>query len=424
MDETRNGKKVYTVSYINQALSDHIASDTRFSNIIIGGELSNAKFSQSAKGYYFSVKDKGAILSCYLYMGYARNLSFKIENGIEVYLYGSVDFYPPYGNIQFKVYKIEKAGEEKGKIFAEYEALKQRLADEGLFDFEYKKELNLFPKSVGVITSSDGAVIHDILESAQPRNPYVQFYLYHCKVQGKGAAQTVVNGLDYFEQMGVDTIILGRGGGSSEELGAFDTEIVARRIFAINIPVISATGHAVHHTLADYVADKRAITPTEAGTMVVADIMSTVKQVRDRRREMDQLASRIFNDYRMRLRNLTISIEKQNPETKIKEQKHRLEVLEADIRARIERKFINLQNYHISQTDRLHVNMINKYKMTLNRYMVDLARLDGLSPTAKLLGGYGYIESEGNPVTSVKDVSSGDNLDITIHDGTIHTVVR
>ena len=420
--ENRNGKIVYSVSEINKQVSDYIKDNPVFSNVTIKGEISNCTYQQAKGHYYFSIKDDGALINCVFFKKYNMRMNYKLQNGMQIYATGWIDIYQETGKYQLYITSVEMVV-DRGAIMAAYLQLKERLAEEGLFDFEHKKPIPKYPKAVGIVTSQDGAVVHDIIEEAATRNPYVQFYLYPVQVQGKGAPESVVRGIDYFERMGVDTIILGRGGGSSEELGAFDTELVARRVYNCTIPTISATGHAIHNTLVDYAADERAITPTQAGGKAVADIMTTLRHVAKTHESIEQKMSFKLRTYQMKLESLRAGIEGKHPARQIEDKKKKVELYYVNFTSLMQKKFFDRSSAFEQQSERMKVLMNNKYSSRLNRFNVALARMDGLSPTAKLRGGYGFIEKDSTPVTSVEDVKPGDNIKITIHDGTISATV-
>ncbi|MCR5213648.1 MAG: exodeoxyribonuclease VII large subunit [Eubacterium sp.] len=421
--EIRNGKKVYTVSEINDEVSDYLKNNPEFTNVTVKGEISNCTFQQSRGHYYFTIKDSGSILNCVFFKGYAQFLDYKLQNGMQIYASGKLDIYKESGKYQLYVTKVEKR-DDKGAIFKAYQELKARLAEEGLFDFEHKLTIPKYPKAIGIVTSQDGAVVHDIIEEAYKRNPYVQFYLYPVQVQGKGSPESVVRGIDYFEKMGVDTIILGRGGGSSEELGAFDTELVARRVYECKIPTIAATGHAIHNTLADYAADERATTPTQAGEKAVSDVMTTIRQIDKSRENMDRFINLKVRNYKTRLLGLKSSIEAKAPAKQLEEKKNIVDRYYMNYTRLIEKKFNSKLNDYNMQLDHLKTFMDKKFESRKRRFDLALARMDGLSPTAKLRGGYGYIETDGQPVTSVSEVKSGDRINILLHDGSIPAIVE
>ena len=394
--------KYYTVGQINNYIKNLIGNDYLLKNVTIKGEISNCKY-HSMGHIYFVIKDESGSMPCVMFKGnVSTGLRFRLEDGQSVYIQGAVNVYERDGKYQLYARRIALDEDNKGKLFAEYEKLKQRLYDEGLFDFEVKKPIPKFPKKVGIVTAQTGAAIQDIRNIATRRNPYVQLILYPAKVQGEGAAETIVRGIETLDSMNLDTIIVGRGGGSIEDLWAFNEEIVARAIYAAKTPIISGTGHEVDNTIADYVADMRAPTPSAAAELAIPDVMSVIREVRSQRNQLDRGIMSRLNETRLRLQNLKTRLDGQNPG-----------------------KIVNdRQQYLASLADNLNSLMNNKFTSYQKRFEVALARLDGLSPTAKLKGGFGYITSDGEPVTSVKNVSSGDELEILIHDGSMKAVLK
>ena len=257
-------------------------------------------------------------------------------------------------------------------------------------------------KAVGIVTAKTGAAIQDIMNIAKRRNPYVQLVLYPAKVQGEGAAETIVKGIKTLDKMGLDTIIIGRGGGSIEDLWAFNEEMVARAVYAAKTPIISGTGHEVDNTIADYVADMRAPTPSAAAELAIPDIMSTINRFRSLRNEMDRAVRSKISESNLKLEGLRKRLEALSPEKLLHDR----------------------QQYLASLSDRMTLLMDGKFNSYKNRLGVAIARLDGLSPTAKLKNGFGYLESGGKPLESVNDVSAGDEVRITVHDGDISAIVQ
>ncbi|MBO4864464.1 MAG: exodeoxyribonuclease VII large subunit [Eubacterium sp.] len=395
--------KYYTVGQINTYIKNLISSDYLLKNLVIKGEVSNCKY-HSMGHIYFSLKDETGSMPCVMFKGnVTAGLKFRLEDGQSVYVQGGVDVYERDGRYQLYARKIVQDEDTKGKLFAEYEKLKERLNEEGLFDFEHKKEIPKFPKTVGIVTASTGAAIQDIMNIAKRRNPYVQLILYPAKVQGEGAAETIVRGIKKLDSMGVDTIIIGRGGGSIEDLWAFNEEIVARAIYEAETPIISGTGHEVDNTIADYVCDQRAPTPSAAAEIAIPDVMSTIREVRNQRELLDRGVMNRIRELRSRLDSVKLQIERKSPEKMLRDK----------------------QQYLATLTDSLHNTMNNRIIDYRRRLEVSIARLDGLSPTAKLKGGYGYVEAldksakDMKPVRSVKDVKPGDKMNITMHDGVI-----
>ena len=394
--------KYYTVGQINTYIKNMIDSDYLLKNLVIKGEVSNCKY-HSMGHIYFSLKDETGSMRSVMFKGNViSGLKFRLEDGQSVYVQGSISVYERDGAYQLYARKIVQDEDTKGKLFAEYEKLKARLYEEGLFDFEVKKKIPEYPKKVGIVTAETGAAIQDIMNIAKRRNPYVQLILYPAKVQGEGAAETIARGIKKLDAMGLDTIIVGRGGGSIEDLWAFNEEIVARAIYDAKTPIISGTGHEVDNTIADYVADLRAPTPSAAAELAIPDIMSTIRNISSLRLQLDRSIINIVNEHRSRLQNLKLRIESKSPEKLLHDRQQYLSVL----------------------TDGLHNSMNNKLNSYKNRLEVSVARLDGLSPTAKLKGGFGYVEAGDKPLTSVKQVKSGDEVRITLSDGNLSTLVK
>lgn len=393
--------KYYTVGQINTYIKNLIGSDYLLKNLTIKGEVSNCKY-HSMGHIYFSIKDETGSMPCVMFKGnIPTGLKFRLEDGQSVYMQGGISVYERDGRYQFYARKIIQDEDTKGKLFAEYEKLKQKLYEEGLFDFETKKTIPQFPKKVGIVTARTGAAIQDIMNIARRRNPYVQLVLYPAKVQGEGAAETIARGIEVLDSMELDTIIVGRGGGSIEDLWAFNEEIVARAIYAAKTPIISGTGHEVDNTIADYVADLRAPTPSAAAELAIPDVMSTIHQVDSLRIQLDRGIRAKVSEAKMKLSHSKLKLESLSPEKKLHD---------------------HLQ--YLSQlTDRLHLAMNQKFEGYARRLEISIARLDGLSPTAKLKGGFGYIDKGGEAVTSVNDVVAGDKIAITVHDGTIEAEV-
>lgn len=392
---------VYTVLQINNYIKNMFENDYLLRSVQIKGELSNVKYHSSGH-IYFSLKDENSGMNCVMFRS-VRNtgLDFTMENGQSVIVTGNVSVYEKDGRYQVYAQKIVLDG--KGNLYEAYERLKQKLYEEGLFEFDIKKPIPAYPKRVGIVTAKTGAAIQDIRNIAKRRNPYVQLYLYPAKVQGEGAAATIVKGIETLDRMGMDTIIIGRGGGSIEDLWPFNEEIVARAIYHAKTPIISGTGHEIDNTIADYAADLRAPTPSAACELAIPDVMSVIHNC---------------DNYKMDLRQLMIR--------KLQTKKQQLTTLLARLNvASPERKFENQQIYLDALSDRMIQVMHQKYNNRFHRYEMLLARLDGLSPTAKLIGGYGYIEKEnGQALKDIEDAVPDEELQITIWNGSLKASVK
>ena len=390
--------KVFSVTQINTYIKRMFQSDYALRRISIKGQVSNCKYHSSGH-IYFSLKDEGSQISCVMFAN-ARydGLKFELEDGQEVVVDGNISVYERGGSYQLYAQEIRLNG--IGELYVAYEMLKQKLYEEGLFDHEKKKPIPKNPKKIGVVTARTGAAIHDIISTAKRRNPYVQLILYPAKVQGDGASDTIVAGIKALDQYGVDIIIVGRGGGSIEDLWAFNEEKVARAIYEAQTPIISGTGHEVDTTIADYVADLRAATPTAACELAVPDIREVMEGITNREYTLRTLLKQVVRRYQMKLQQYQIIIANFDPRFQLQEQKMHLAELEEQIHAVMKNKMTDYQHKLELYTKELH----------------------GLSPTAKLINGFGYIEgSNGEPVTSVKKVMEGDQISLTISDGTIIT---
>lgn len=390
--------KVFSVTQINTYIKRMFQSDYALRRISIKGQVSNCKYHSSGH-IYFSLKDEGSQISCVMFAN-ARydGLKFELEDGQEVVVEGNISVYERGGSYQLYAQEIRLNG--IGELYVAYEMLKQKLYEEGLFDHEKKKPIPKNPKKIGVVTARTGAAIHDIISTAKRRNPYVQLILYPAKVQGDGASDTIVAGIKVLDQYGVDIIIVGRGGGSIEDLWAFNEEKVARAIYEVQTPIISGTGHEVDTTIADYAADLRAATPTAACELAVPDIREVMEGITNREYTLRTLLKQVVRRYQMKLQQYQITIANFDPRFQLQEQKMHLAELEEQIHAVMKNKMTDYQHKLELYTKELH----------------------GLSPTAKLINGFGYIEgSNGEPVTSVKKVMEGDQISLTISDGTIIT---
>ena len=390
--------KVFSVTQINTYIKRMFQSDYALRRISIKGQVSNCKY-HSFGHIYFSLKDEGSQISCVMFAT-ARydGLKFELEDGQEVVVDGNISVYERGGSYQLYAQEIRLNG--IGELYVAYEMLKQKLYEEGLFDHEKKKPIPKNPKKIGVVTARTGAAIHDIISTAKRRNPYVQLILYPAKVQGDGASDTIVAGIKALDQYGVDIIIVGRGGGSIEDLWAFNEEKVARAIYEAQTPIISGTGHEVDTTIADYAADLRAATPTAACELAVPDIREVMEGIINREYTLRTLLKQVVRRYQMKLQQYQITIANFDPRFQLQEQKMHLAELEEQIHAVMKNKMTDYQHKLELYTKELH----------------------GLSPTAKLINGFGYIEgSNGEPVTSVKKVMEGDRISLTISDGTIIT---
>lgn len=384
---------VYTVSQANQYIKNMFNQDFLLNNISVRGEVSNCKYHSSGH-IYFSIKDKNGLLSCVMFAGKRRGLDFKMEEGNKVIVSGNINVYERDGKYQLYADKIEKEG--TGDLYKRFIELKNELEEMGMFSDEYKKEIPKYSMNVGIVTASTGAAIQDIINISKRRNPYIRLVLYPAKVQGDGAADTIVNGIRCLDSKNLDAIIVGRGGGSIEDLWAFNEEKVARAIFECNTPVISAVGHETDYTIADYVADMRAPTPSAAAELVVFEYNKLCEKISSYEENMRYRIDNKIRNYRNTVNDLLWKLNKMSPANNIQSKRQRL----ADLEIRL-------------------YDSINR-KTSERRHQLELLteRLNGLSPLNKLSGGYAYISDDKNkPVKSIKQINADDELKIVLKDG-------
>lgn len=388
-------KKIFTVSQINAYIKRLFASDYMLTRVLLKGELSNVKYHSSGH-IYFSLKDESSSIACVMFAGDRREgLTFRMENGQSVIVGGRISLYERDGTYQLYAKEVELAG--SGALYAEFERLKMKLYEEGLFDHDIKKEIPAHPTKVGIVTAPTGAAVQDIMQIAKRRNPYVQLYLYPAKVQGEGAAATIAKGIRTLDQMDLDTIIIGRGGGSMEDLWAFNEEIVARAIYEAKTPIISGTGHETDTTIADYAADMRAPTPSAACELAIPDIFVTLDK-------LDQ--------YQRRL-NLFMG-------DKLRRRREALNAYEKMLRyLHPENRLLDFKMTHARLTEKLTQAMDIKFHSYKHELMLKAQRLNDLSPAGRLVGGYGYVTKGDQPVLSTSLVKVGDTIGIRLSDGTI-----
>lgn len=393
-------KNVYSVSEVNTYIERMFKDDFMLGNLSLSGEVSNCKYNHTGH-IYFTLKDDGAAISCVMFAGKrAKGLKFQMKDGDQIVVTGYVGVYKPYGTYQVYANEIELAG--VGDLYQRFEALKAELDEMGMFDPMYKKPLPTHAMKIGVVTAPTGAAVHDIIRVSKSRNPFVQIVLYPAQVQGEGAAPSIVAGIQCLDEMGLDVIIVGRGGGSIEDLWAFNEEIVAKTIFHATTPIISAVGHETDFTIADFVADKRAATPSQAAeyaNFVYTDFANEINRYSDR---LNRALDYRLQSYSERLNSLKLRLQLLRPENKIKANEEKLAQLS-----------IRLNNLMNAKIDRLE-----------NRLVAVSGRLDGLSPAKKLAAGFGYVtDSSGGRVDSVKSLSVGDSITVRVKDGSIESQI-
>ena len=392
-------RNIYSVCQVNSYIKNMFAQDYMLGLVYVRGETSNVKYHSSGH-IYFTLKDEKSSIACVCFSGYRKGLDFRLEEGMQVVAGGSIEVYERDGKYQLYVKEIRREG--KGDLAERFEALKLKLEEMGMFDAQYKQPIPKYVRTLGVVTASTGAAIRDIINVATRRNPYIQIILYPAIVQGDAAADSIVRGIQSLEAYGVDVMIVGRGGGSMEDLFCFNDEKVAQAIFDCMVPVISAVGHETDFTIADFVADLRAPTPSAAAELAVFDYRDFEESLEIKRQRMQKLLREQMSRRQMRLEHLERRLKLQSPEKKINEKRMQADAIE----------------------ERLNALVKEKIMKTRHRMQLLGVRLEGNSPLAKLNRGYAHIaDKSGKTIKSATDIKTGDYVEITLKDGVAEAVV-
>lgn len=392
-------QKVLSISQISEYIRKLMDTDVLLAGLAVKGEISNYKVYPSGH-HYFTLKDEGAALKCVIFRGNAMRLRFRPENGMKVIAMGKISVYPKDG--AYQLYCTNMALDGIGDLYAAYEQLKAKLAGQGLFDPKYKKELPKYPGTIGIITSSAGAAIHDMLRILRKRYPLTTVKLLPVRVQGVEAPGEIAAAIQYANHHDLaDLLIVGRGGGSIEDLWAFNDEKVAHAIFQSRIPVISAVGHEPDVTISDYVADLRAATPSNAAELAVPDQDALRQTLDSMMAQMSVAMQRQLKNARRHLNILAQSQSLRSPDQYLQDRKKSLNLLSGKLVA--------------AQSDLLH-----RYKQ---RFVADTAKLDAMSPLKVLARGYSMAKTvDGKILRSVKQINPGDQFSLQVNDGTIDAV--
>lgn len=387
---------IYSVVQINNYIRNMFESDFVLENVNVSGEVSNCKYHSSGH-IYFTLKDKGSVLSAVMFAGNrTTGLKFKLTDGMKIVVTGKISVYEATGKYQIYARSIKEDGH--GELYEKYLLLKKELEEMGMFDSSYKKQIPAHIKKLGVVTASTGAAIQDIINISTRRNPYIQIVLYPAKVQGEGAAESICRGIETLDRYGVDVIIAGRGGGSIEDLWAFNEEMVARTVFNCNTPIISAVGHETDYTIIDFVSDMRAPTPSAAAELAVADIFELIESIAYRMEMLTVAMGRKLQDYRKKADDYSLRLKYLSPENTLNNKRMQLDEI----------------------SDRLNMYMDRILMMKKHTFSVLCARLQAASPLTKLESGYSYIvNDQGKPLTSVGDVRENELINIYLKDGNI-----
>ncbi len=384
---------VYSVSWVNAYVKSMISQDFMLQSLYVKGEASNVKYHSSGH-LYFTLKDNKGAMACVMFAGNRGGLKFRLEEGMQIVVQGSMDVYERDGRYQLYAKEITLAG--VGLLYEKFERLKEDLEERGMFDPMYKKELPRYIKRLGVVTAPTGAAVRDIISVTQRRNPGVQIILYPAIVQGEQAVPSIINGIRALEQIGVDVMIVGRGGGSIEDLWAFNEEAVAQAIFDCQIPVISAVGHETDTTIADFVADMRAPTPSAAAELAVFELERVDEQLRTSVNRLYSLMQMRMQTYRAKLLSYEASLKTCSPENRLREQRMRLMRLE----------------------EKLESVMDARLEAMRHRLALMAGRLDGMSPLKKLSSGYAFLRNDqGQSIKDIEELATGDEVKLHVIGG-------
>lgn len=435
--------KYYSITALNRAIKNMFDNKPELNRVYIKGEISNYK--HHTRGHlYFTLKDENSRIAAVMFSSAASKLLFEPEDGMKVLVCGRVTVYEATGGYQIYVEQMDLDG--IGNLYLEYEKLKNKLKAEGLFDLEHKRPIPKYPRKIGIITASTGAAIRDILSTIKRRYPICQTILFPALVQGVGAKESIVYQLQRAQDFDLDVLICGRGGGSIEDLWAFNEECVARAIYASKIPVISAVGHEVDFTIADFVADLRAPTPTGAAEMAVPNLVDVNNLINQYKIRVNESINNLLNLNNKKLEHLKESYVLRNPLAlyEVKEQKldGYIDVLNKYITNKLNESRIKLNhvkdsfvlknplslymlkqeklNNYVEQLQKIVVNYLDNGKY---RYNLLVNKLELLNPLNILNNGYSLVSMNGKIIKSSKDVKEKDILEIRLHEGKIKAIV-
>ena len=393
-------RNVYTVTQVNAYIKNMFTQDYMLQLLYVKGEVSNCKYHSSGH-IYFTLKDQKGTMNCVMFAGNRSGLAFRMSEGQQVIVLGTVDVYERDGKYQLYAKQIILDG--AGLLYEKYEQLKKELQELGMFAPEYKRPIPKFIKTLGVVTADTGAAVRDIIQIATRRNPYVQIILYPAIVQGEQAAESIVKGIRALEHLGVDVMIVGRGGGSIEDLWAFNERAVAQAVFDCSVPIISAVGHETDTTIIDYVSDLRAPTPSAAAELAVYDIRQLNDILLNYQGQLERSLRQCVATKREKIKQYELQLKYMNPANRIREK--RTHLLRAEERI-----------------EELMQQIMRKKRHALDLY---IERMNGLSPLHKLSSGYSYVvNNEGKNIRSVQNVNAGEEICIHVTDGDITALVK
>lgn len=392
-------KNVYTVAQVNSYIKNMFTQDFFLRTIFVKGEVSNCKYHSSGH-IYFTLKDEKGTIACVMFAGNRNRLSFQMKEGQRVVVGGTIDVYERDG--KYQLYAREIILDGAGLLYERYEQLKKELEEMGMFAQEYKQPIPKYIQTLGVVTAPTGAAIQDIINITRRRNPYVQIILYPAIVQGEQAAQSIVNGIHALEKYKPDVMIVGRGGGSIEDLWAFNEEIVAKAVFDCSVPIISAVGHETDTTIIDYVSDLRAPTPSAAAELAVYEYAQLEQKLENLKQVLTEKEKKQLQHQRAELANVQLRLQYLSPKNQIQEKR----------------------TYSMELEEKLELLMQKQLTDKRHRLELYVEIMKGLSPLEKLSQGYAFVEDEqGNVIHDVHQVKEADKVRIYLKNGSIGATV-
>lgn len=415
-----NNVTIISVTQLNVYLKNLIDENFVLNNLLVKGEISNLKYHPSGH-IYFSLKDSDSVIKCVMFNSYTSNLNFKLNEGDKVIVNGNLSVYLQGGSYQIYVKNLEKDG--IGNLYLEYEKLKKKLENEGLFSIYHKKELPKYPVKIGVATSSSGAALRDIISIIKRRWPLASITVFPCLVQGNDASGSIINALESAKKIDVEVMIVGRGGGSIEDLWCFNDEKLAYYIYDYPIPIVSAVGHETDFTICDFVCDMRAPTPSAAAELVTPDINNLILELDKYKIDLNKYIQNSINNNRMLISNLSLSFNKDGLINLINSKKEH-----------IRNQLLTLNNYasNLYKDNKIIINEeINKLKNSFkdkqdkckNELINVMSVLDNISPLKVMLRGYSVVKTSDKNITSVKDVNIDDVIQVRVSDGKFYACV-
>ena len=391
-----------TVRQLNLFVKSLIEGDIRLNDVTVTGEISNFKNYYSSGHFYFTLKDKDASIRCVMFKSFAQGVKFSVRDGLQVVIRGKVSLYEKDGQYQFYAQEMHEYG--KGDIALQFEQIKEKLQSEGLFDTASKRPIPKFPNRIAVITSDTGAAVRDIINILSRRWPLAEILLCPVAVQGENAVPDMISALDcVYNRSDCDTVIIGRGGGSAEDLWAFNSEKLARKIYESPIPVISAVGHETDFTICDFVSDLRAPTPSAAAELAVPDVNEISIKLSSLNSALKNLLFSKYNYNKVKLEKIISS-----------------RFLNSPLETIVSEKYQMLDNL----SEKLLISFNNKLKTNKNKLSNTVAKLDALSPLKVLKRGFAVAEFEGKVITNCNKIDVGDNITLTLQNGKLNCTVN